>query len=87
MTQRGRGHACPLEGIELLGQGCEFCFFFVVCQMQMVGEQRGSREVVRRIGKTEPRNQRRFSSKILPRTGELTLLAHFSVGAQLTLGL
>lgn len=45
-------HAGPLEGMELLGQGCEFCFLFLVCQMQMVDEQRGSQEGVRRIGRT-----------------------------------
>lgn len=49
----------------------------VLCQMQMVGEKRGSQEGVRRMGgPTKPR----LSSGIPPKKkDELILLVHFSV--------
>lgn len=59
----------PQEGMVLLGQGCDFCcFLFLVCQMQMVSEQR-IRKVLEQGGPTKPRNQEDLPLKFHPGKG------------------
>lgn len=51
----------------------------VLCQMQMVGEKRGSHEGVRRIGRTNEAHTQQWNSIQKTTKDELILLVYFSV--------